>query len=149
MHEAAWQALKTKNYIWGKFVWQMFDSISDKRQEGDTNGRNDKGLVTIDRQVRKDAFYWYKSNWSNTPFVYITDRRFTQRSQATTDIKLYANTDIVTLTLNGSTLGSKTSNNHIFTWHNITLKSGTNTVQADGTLNGNTYYDEVSWHLNS
>ena len=43
-------------------------------------GINDKGLVTYDRKTKKDAFFWYKANWATTPFVYITSRRWTPRT---------------------------------------------------------------------
>ena len=68
-HEAYWQAMKTRPYVWGKFVWVMFDFSSAGRNEGDHPGRNDKGLCTYDRKTCKDAYYWYKANWTNTPFV--------------------------------------------------------------------------------
>jgi beta-galactosidase len=55
-HETYWKAMKTRRYLWGKFVWNMFDFASDGRNEGDTPGRNDKGLVTYNRLTRKDAF---------------------------------------------------------------------------------------------
>src|ERR1017187_3472318 len=70
-HESYWQQMKARPFLWGKFIWNMFDFASDGRNEGDTPGRNDKGLVTYDRQVRKDAFYWYKANWTTNPTVYI------------------------------------------------------------------------------
>jgi beta-galactosidase len=58
----------------------MFDFGVAGRNEGDHNGRNDKGMVTYDRSTRKDAFYMYKANWSQDPFVHITSRRFTLRT---------------------------------------------------------------------
>lgn len=137
--------METKPYIWGKFIWNLFDFASDGRNEGDTAGRNDKGLVTYDRQTRKDAFYWYKANWSSSPFVYITDRRYTQRTSPTTDIKIYSNTASVQLIVNGVSLGSKTSSNHIFLWQGVTLNPGNNSVQAIGTQGSNTYNDSVTW----
>ena len=78
----------------------MFDFASDRRTEGDTPGRNDKGLVTYDRKTRKDAFYWYKANWrdwseADGKVVYITSRRFTNRTSATTEIKVYSNASSV------------------------------------------------------
>jgi beta-galactosidase len=145
VHETIWQSMKTKPYIWGKFIWNMFDFASDGRNEGDTAGRNDKGLVTYDRQTRKDAFYWYKANWSSSPFVYITGRRQVNRTSPTTDIKVYANTDSVSLTVNGVPLGTKTSGNHIFLWTGVTLQSGSNTVQAAGVKAAGTYTDSVTW----
>jgi beta-galactosidase len=145
VHETIWQSMKSKPYIWGKFVWNMFDFASDGRNEGDTAGRNDKGLVTYDRLTRKDAFYWYKANWSSSPFVYISDRRYVNRTTPTTDIKVYANTDSVQLTVNGVSLGTKTSSNHIFRWTAVALQSGSNTVQAVGIKGTGTYNDAVTW----
>jgi len=145
LHEAAWQALASKPYVWGKFVWVMFDFSSASRNEGDHPGRNDKGLCTYDRKTPKDAYYWYKANWTTTPFVYITDRRLVTRTAPTMNIKVYANTSSVTLTLNGVSLGAKTSTNHIFLWSNVALRTGSNTVQAKSTQNGNTYTDTVTW----
>jgi beta-galactosidase len=148
LHEATWQQIQARPYLWGTFVWNMFDFASDRRSEGDTYGRNDKGLVTYDRQTRKDAFYWYKANWTTTPFVYITSRRWTDRTTAVTTIKVYGTVDSVTLTLNGVALGpAKTSTNHIYSWPNVTLAPGANTVQATGTRGGTTYTDTVTWTL--
>jgi len=104
-HEAHWRAMKRRPFLWGTFVWNMFDFASSSRNEGDTPGRNDKGLVTYDRQTRKDAFYFYKANWTSAPFVYIASRRFTPRTQATTPIKVYANLDTVEITLTGVASG--------------------------------------------
>jgi beta-galactosidase len=145
VHEAAWQAMASRPYVWGKFVWVMFDFSSAGRNEGDHPGRNDKGLCTYDRKTPKDAYYWYKANWTTSPFVYITDRRFVIRTTATTNIKVYANTSSVTLTVNGVSLGTKTSTNHIFIWSNVALQVGNNTVKAVSTQGGNTYTDTVTW----
>ena len=94
----------------------MFDFASDGRNEGDTPGRNDKGLVTYDRQVRKDAFYFYKANWTTNPMVYITGHTFTNRLTNAITAKVYANCDSVELFLNGISQGARTSTNCIFTW---------------------------------
>lgn len=146
-HEAAWKQLAARPYIWGTFVWAMFDFASDGRNEGDRPGVNDKGLVTRDRQIRKDAFYWYKANWADTPTLYITSRRWTQRTDATTELKVYSNADRVTATLNGASLGTLSSSDHIFRWTNVTLKPGQNTVVVTATINGSTYTDSVDWTL--
>src|SRR5205085_1573203 len=97
-HEIYWNALKTRPYVWGKIVWNMFDFSSGARTAAQERGVNNKGLITRDHQIRKDAFYFYKANWSSEPFVYITGRRFSPRTAASTDVKVYANTDSVTLT---------------------------------------------------
>jgi beta-galactosidase len=126
----------------------MFDFAVDSRNEGDTPGRNDKGLVTYDRKTRKDAFYWYKANWTTTPFVYVTSRRFTPRTTATVTVKVYSNMDSVALQVNGATIGTATSTDHIFQWTNVALKTGTNTVVATGTSGAMTATDTVTWTRN-
>ncbi|MEO8182625.1 MAG: glycoside hydrolase family 2 TIM barrel-domain containing protein [Deltaproteobacteria bacterium] len=145
LHEAHWLALKTRPYLWGKFIWNMFDFAVDSRNEGDTPGRNDKGLVSYDRKTRKDAFYWYKANWSAEPFVYITSRRYTPRPATPTTIKVYANVSAVELRVNGVSRGSTTSPDHIFTWPNVALAAGPNSIEAIGTTNTETFTDGVTW----
>ena len=70
---------------------------------------NDKGLVTRDRQTRKDAFYLYKSLWNKKETtVYITSRRLT-RLPAGRDfsIKVYSNAKNLTLYQNGRIVTKK------------------------------------------
>jgi beta-galactosidase len=133
LHEAYWKALAPRKFLWGKFVWQMFDSASDGRKEADQPGRNNKGLVTADRAVRKDAFYWYKANWTTDPFVHINSRRFNPRTLPTADIKVYATTATVELLADGKSLGTKTSSDHIFLWPAVPLRLGDNAFRAVGT----------------
>lgn len=147
LHEASWKQLAARPFIWGTFVWNMFDFASDSRNEGAQPGINDKGLVTRDRATRKDAFYWYKANWAATPTLYITSRRWTTRTDATTEVKVYSNAGAVTATLNGASLGTLTSNDHIFRWTGVTLRSGANTVSVTASIAGATYTDSVVWTL--
>jgi hypothetical protein len=115
---------------------------------GSFNGRNDKGLVTYDRATRKDAFYWYKANWTTTPFVYVTSRRWTDRTSPTTTVKVYGTADSVRLAVNGVQVGApKTSTSHIYSWPNVTLSPGANTVQVTGTRGSTTYSDGATWTL--
>ena len=144
-HETYWQAMAARPFLWGKFVWNMFDFASDGRNEGETPGRNDKGLVTYDRQTRKDAFYWYKANWSADPVVYITERRFDPRTTPTIDVKVYSNLDNVALTVNGTALPAQTSPNHIFVFPGVALEAGVNQVVATAMTGVISAADTVSW----
>jgi beta-galactosidase len=146
LHENHWKQIAPRQYLWGTFVWNMFDFAVDSRSEGDTNGRNDKGLVTYDRNTRKDAFYWYKANWTPTSFVYVTSRRWTQRTAAATTVKVYGTADSVSLSLNGTVVSTKTSGDHIYSWP-ITLSPGQNVVRVTGTRGGQTFTDTVTWTL--
>ena len=148
VHESHWKQMKTRPYLWSKIIWNMFDFAVDSRDEGDTPGRNDKGLVTYDRRTRKDAFFWYKANWSSAPVVYISSRRFTPRTSATTTVKVYSNLDSVTLTVNGASRGAATGADRIFQWTNVPLTAGQNIVQAAGTSGATTAMDSVTWTRN-
>ncbi len=143
-HETYWQEMQARPYLWCKFVWNMFDFAVAGRSEGDTPGRNDKGLVSYDRQTRKDAFYFYKANWTTNPMVYITGHTFTNRLVNNITAKVYANCDSVELFLNGSSQGAITSTNCIFTWP-VKLSGGTNLVKAVGIKDGIRVADSLAW----
>jgi beta-galactosidase len=147
LHEQTWAQLKTRDFLWGTYVWNMFDFASDGRDEGAAPGRNDKGLVTYDRATKKDAFYFYKANWSSTPVLYLTSRRWTQRTAAATEVKVYSNASAVTVTVNGVSLGSRAGVNGVFRWTSVTLQPGANTVTATASINGQPYTDTVTWSL--
>jgi len=130
-HESYWQDLSLRPYVWGKFLWVLADFAVDNRDEGDTPGRNDKGLVTFDRKTKKDAFFWYKANWSDEDVVHITGRRFNERSTATTDIKVYSNQPALELVVNGQSQGQKQfDGERKITWQQVPLRLGENTIQA-------------------
>ncbi|MFD5388875.1 glycoside hydrolase family 2 protein [Streptomyces sp. NPDC127074] len=146
-HEAAWKQLSSRPYLWGTFVWNMFDFASDWRDEGGQPGINDKGLVTRDRRIRKDAFYWYKANWSASPTLYITSRRWSQRTNPITELKVYSNADQVTAGLNGRSLGTRRSTDRIFIWPGLTLTAGENEVAVTATIDGEEHSDATIWAL--
>ena len=145
LHETAWNEMNKRPWLWCTFVWNMFDFAVANRDEGDHAGRNDKGLVTYDRKTRKDAFYWYKANWSSVPFVYITSRRFVNRAEPVTPVKIYSNCESVELTINGVPHPAQRSEDHIFLWENVTLRPGRNRIEAVGTSTGRKYVDSCVW----
>jgi hypothetical protein len=143
-HEDYWLAMKQRPFLWCKQIWNLFDFAVDNRNEGDTPGRNDKGLVTYDRQLRKDAFYFYKANWTTNPMVYITGHTFTNRLTNSLTAKVYANCPTVELFLNGISQGTRSNLNNIFTWP-VALTRGSNLVQAVGTAGAVQVNDSLVW----
>ena len=143
-HEIHWQQMEARPFLWCKFAWTMFDFAVAGRNEGDTPGRNDKGLVTYDRRTRKDAFYFYKANWTTNPMVYITGHTFTNRLSNDVTAKVYANCSSVELFVNGKSQGAARSTNCIFTWP-ITLGGGTNVVTAIGVQGNVRVKDSLFW----
>ncbi|WP_249051832.1 carbohydrate-binding protein [Cellulomonas fimi] len=146
-HERVWKDIEARPFIWGSFVWNMFDFASDRRSEGDQPGINDKGLVTRDRQVRKDAYYFYKASWASTPTLHITSERWADRTDPLTDLKVYSNATSVSATLNGRPLGSRASGDKIFRWDDVTLDPGQNVVTVAATIGGVRRTDSVTWTL--
>jgi beta-galactosidase len=149
VHEAAWAAMKSRPFVWGTFVWNMFDFTSNTRHEGGIPGRNDKGLVTYDRKTKKDAFFFYKANWSDEPTLYITSRRFAERTQANTDVKVYSNAREVELLVNGVSQGKQAGGaNCIFIWRDVKLKLGENRIEEWATREGRGLSDACVWTFN-
>jgi beta-galactosidase len=129
-HEENWLQIKSRPWLWGTFIWNMFDFSNDNRAEGDELGRNDKGLVTYDRQTRKDAFYWYQANWTTNPMVHIVSKRFWERYQRDISAKIYSNCQEVELKFNGVSLGKISSADCRFVWPDIQLRPGPNRVEV-------------------
>lgn len=127
MHEMIWAQFSQRKYLWGKYVWCMFDFASCGRHEGDTNGQNDKGLVTRKR-VPKDSFYFYKSVWNDEPMLHITEKRFEKRPYKIPRVKVYSNAEKAELYVNGVSVGTIERGSldplysTVFIWENIPIK---------------------------
>jgi beta-galactosidase len=146
VHETAWAAMKSKPFVWGTFVWNMFDFAVSTRHEGGVAGRNDKGLVTYDRKIKKDAFYFYKANWSDEQVLYITSRRFNERINAVTDVKIYSNATEVEMLLNEVSQGKRSNGTDgVFIWKNVALKPGENHIKVKAKRNGQNLTDSCVW----
>jgi len=149
VHERDWAQIQGNPKLWGTFIWVMFDFASDGRNEGSQPGINDKGMVTQDRQIKKDVYYFYQANWTDAPMVYITSRRDVERKLAQTDLKVYSNCASVELTLNGKSLGKVAPDDiKVARWSNVTLQPGQNEVVAVGTAaDGKAVRDSCEWTL--
>ena len=130
-HEHMAKLLAERPEIWSSYVWNMFDFGCDMRDEGGVKGRNNKGLVTIDRKIKKDAFYVYKAYWSDEKFVHIASKRFAIRSDEKINIKIYSNMEKVRLFVNGEYIGEK-EGKKIFIFENVSLDMGANYIKAVG-----------------
>ena len=113
-HEELIKQLFTRKYIWATHVWNMFDFGADARAEGGENGQNHKGLVTMDRKYKKDAFYAYKAWLSDDPFVHLCGKRYIDRVEDVTKVTVYSNQPEVELFVNGESIGKKTAEDHFF-----------------------------------
>lgn len=113
-HEELIKQFFSRPYMWATHVWNMFDFGADARAEGGENGQNHKGLITIDRKYKKDAFYAYKAWLSDEPFVHLCGKRYVDRVEDTTKVTVYSNLPEVELFVNGESLEKKTAADHFF-----------------------------------
>lgn len=138
-HHEMLKIFAARPYLWSTHVWNMFDFAADARDEGGVKGRNNKGLVTYDRKIKKDAFFIYKAYWSKEPVVHICGERFVDRAPNERDITVFTNQASVTLIVNGAEIAAKEAVDHAVVFHHISLKDGENTISARaGDIAGNT-----------
>ncbi|MFQ8879115.1 MAG: glycoside hydrolase family 2 protein [Roseburia hominis] len=130
-HEHMLKMIEERPYLWATHVWNMFDFAADGRDEGGKHGVNQKGLVTMDRKLKKDAFYLYKAYWNKEDaFVHICGSRYVDRKGDTTEVKVYSNQTTVSLYVDG-TLVETQDGSRIFRFavpmtgeHEIVAKAG-------------------------
>lgn len=121
--------LEERPWIWSSHVWNMFDFGCAARNEGGVAGRNNKGLMTMDRKTKKDSYYIYKAYWNKEPMVHLCGKRYAQRAGETTEVRVYSNQPVVSLYLNGE-LKEVQSAEKVFVF-TIALKDGFNTIVAE------------------
>ncbi|MFV0272600.1 MAG: glycoside hydrolase family 2 TIM barrel-domain containing protein [Macellibacteroides fermentans] len=145
-HMENWKAISERPFIWGSFIWNLFDFGAAHRTEGDRPGINDKGLVTFDRKVKKDAFYFYKANWNKKDkFIYIANRRCVDREEET-DILVFANIREAELLVNGQSMGKQvTDKQATICWKNVKLRKGANVIEVRSTNRKDTLSDKVTF----
>ncbi|MBW3088757.1 hypothetical protein KIH77_08460 [Bifidobacterium sp. 82T24] len=144
-HEHMARIIDERPWLWGTHVWNMFDFGCDARKEGGVAGRNNKGLVTIDRRVKKDAFFIYQAYWSAEPMVHICSKRYALRAAEAIDVKVYSNQPSVSLVVDGrpfATLEAPAQPDpHVFVFRDVPLADGYTRVEA----HAGDVSDSTSW----
>ena len=132
-HEKMLEIFRERPYLWATYVWNMFDFAADARDEGGVTGRNNKGLVTYDRLTKKDSFYLYKAYWSDEPFVHICSKRYKNRAEKHTKIKVYSNQPTIDLYVGDKLFESK-SGAYVYEFLVPLSILGTNITATSGSL---------------
>lgn len=131
-HIENWKTIAVRPFVWGTFVWNMFDFGAAHRTEGDRPGVNDKGLVTFDRKVRKDAFYFYKANWNRQePMIHLASKRNVLRKSPVQTIQAFSNRPGAELFVNGKSVGKAVADAYAtLEWKNVELQPGENEIRV-------------------
>ena len=161
-HEAYVRQIARMPWLVFTSAWVLFDFPVASRTEGymdSADGKtfvrndsrkymNDKGLVTRDRQTKKDVFYLYKSLWNKKETtVYITSRRLKYIPAGKEfSIKVYSNAKNLTLYQNGKIVSKKISSEEdtgvIWTFKGLTLKKDSDVFKV---VANNGAKDEVTF----
>lgn len=147
-HEIQWGVISKHPYLLASYIWNMFDFGTPMSAQGGVHSRNMKGLITFDRKVKKDGFYWYKANWSKEPVLYMTQRRAVERENEFTSVTVYSNIGVPKLTVNGKEIIEYSMGNtkvhYIFDV--VQLKKGENILEVTGIKEGVEYNDKIVWN---
>ena len=149
-HEYQWSIIAQHPYIIASYLWNMFDFAVPTSKRGSVDARNMKGMMTFDRRIKKDSYFWYKANWSKEPVLYLTQRRNAVREKKETSITVYSNIGTPKVYLNGKELTGVrkgyTDVHYIF--DKVVLDDGKNVLKASLLHQGKEYTDEIAWNYN-
>lgn len=147
-HEVQWGVISKHPYLLASYIWNMFDFGTPMSAQGGVHSRNMKGLITFDRKVKKDGFYWYKANWSKEPVLYMTQRRAVERENEFTSVTVYSNIGTPKLIVNGKEITDYSIGNtdvhYIF--NVVQLKEGENILEVTASKGGKDYNDKIVWN---
>lgn len=148
VHEVHYEALAADSTFWALFVGDMFDRGDADSGTNGSRGIDDCGLVSFDRRVRKDAFWFYKANWNKSePFVRFAGRRHGRREGAVQSITVYSNLPVAELFVNGESLGTQVARNGVMTWENVQLRTGNNQLSAFSVISQGDDYVTLEDHM--
>ena len=146
-HEYQWSIIAKHPYITASYLWNMFDFAVPTSKRGSVDARNMKGMMTFDRKIKKDSYFWYKANWSKEPVLYMTQRRNVLRERKETSVTVYSNIGTPKVYLNDRELsGSRKGYTDVhYVFDKVLLNDGKNVLRAVVTWQGREYVDEMEW----
>ncbi|MGN0526155.1 MAG: glycoside hydrolase family 2 TIM barrel-domain containing protein [Acutalibacteraceae bacterium] len=142
-HEELIKQIDARPYLWATHVWNMFDFAADAREEGGEAGQNHKGLVTFDRQYKKDSFYAYQAWLSDKPMLHICSKRYIDRVEDVTKVTVYSNCPEVELYANGELVEKQQKGQYPFFYFNVKNTGETTIVAKAGDLKDESHIKKV------
>jgi beta-galactosidase len=140
LHRAYWEAIRDNRFILGGTIWNMFDFASFAKI-GNGPHINKKGMMTYDRKP-KSVYFYYQSEWSDEPMVYIYSHTWTHRSGETGKrLEIFSNCETVEVFVDGKSIGKKNKAEG-FVW-TVNFPEGLHDLKAIGSKEGETVRDEM------
>jgi beta-galactosidase len=104
-HEEAWLAVKNRPFLSGMYVWTGFDYMGEPSPYEKQAVSSYFGIFDL-CGFPKDAYYFYKSQWTKEPMVHLLPHWNWKEGQLI-DVVAYTNCDEVRLFLNHQPLETK------------------------------------------
>ena len=123
-HEETWKIIKKYDFLSGLFIWTGFDYLGEPTPYPWPAKSSYFGILDM-CGFPKDAFYMYKSEWTDKPVLHILPHWNWKEGQIV-DVWTYTNGDAVELFLNGKSLGlkKKAGDDIHLSWH-VPFEAGT------------------------
>lgn len=100
--------VRDRDFIMGEFVWTGHDYLGEPTPHGGNAMSSSFGILDT-CGFEKDAFYLYKSNWTDDPTCHLLPQNWTQWTLGQQiPVVVYTNGRFVDLYLNGVLIGTKT-----------------------------------------
>lgn len=111
-HEETWSVIKNHDFLSGMFIWTGFDYLGEPTPYTWPARSSYFGILDL-CGFPKDAYYFYKSEWTDIPVLHIFPHwNWTHGTDV--DVWAYTNCDEVELFLNDESLGTKKKDNNTF-----------------------------------
>lgn len=140
-HESYEKQINDRPFLAGGTIWLAFDH-GVQPWVGTIPNLNQKGIYDYYRRP-KDVFYFFASQWTQKPMVYIVSHTWSERYGQPGEkksIEVYSNCDRVEFFLNGKSLGPKSQP---FVWE-VGFQSGDNQLRAVGQKGGEQVVDSMT-----
>ena len=139
-HEEALKAVNKYDYVSGMYIWTGFDYLGEPTPYGWPSRSSYFGIIDL-AGFPKDAYYLYKSEWTNKPILHIFPPWYPEKGKTgwkegdIVDVWAYTNCDEVELFMNDKSLGVKRkSADALHLMWSVPFKPGT--LKAVGKKNG-------------
>lgn len=106
-NEYAWKMDKDRKNVAGEFVWTGFDYLGEPSPYFKWPEKSSSFGLVDTTGIPKDIYYFYKSQWTDTPTVHIVPQSWNYQQAQTIPVIIYTNAATVELLLNGKSLGTQ------------------------------------------
>ena len=105
-HEEMWRLVKNHDWFAGMFIWTGWDYIGEPTPFPWPAVSSYFGIIDL-AGFPKDAFYFYQSEWTNTPVLHVFPHWNWKPGEKVDVVAYFNNADEVELFLNGRSQGTK------------------------------------------